>query len=113
MLPLVLLPTLQTPDLLALNLARLLDLLRHVAVAADALDLRHVAVARPQRGVVFEFLALAGGLDPRARRGVRAPQSDVAVVGSGQDVGVVRREAGREDALHAFGVVDVAAVAFV
>ncbi len=64
-------------------------------------------------GVIFQFLALAGGFDAPARRGAGAPEADVAVVGAREEVSVVRGEAGGPDALHAFGVVDVLGVAAV
>ena len=113
MLALVLLPALDRLDLLALDLAGLLDLLRHVSVPADATDLGHVLVALLEGLVVFLLLALRGGFDARSGRGVGAPETHVAVVGAGEHVVVVGRPGAGEDALHALGVVDVAAVALV
>lgn len=111
MLPLVLPPSLDRTELLLLDLPRLHHLLRHAAMARNAADLRHVLVPCLQRLVVLEFLSLAGTLDAASLVGLRAPEANVAVVAAAEDVLRVRGECGGEDALHAFGVVDVAAVA--
>lgn len=113
MFPLVLLPALDSPDLFAFDLCGLLDLLGQAPVLVDAADLGHVLVALHQRPVVFELLALAGGFDALALRGAGAPEADVAVVAAAEDVVVVRGPGGGKDALHAFCVVDVSAVALV
>lgn len=99
----------------------------------DALDLRHVFIPLAERVVVFPVLALARAEDPGAVGGGGAPETEVAVVGAGEEVFCVGGEFGGEDAtgggglvwggycewggnwglpLHAFGVVDVAGVAF-
>lgn len=113
MFPFILPLALNRRHLLVLDRARLLHLLRHMAMSPDAANLRHVRIPVHELGVVFQFLALAGGFDAPACRGVGAPEADVAVVGAREEVVVVRGEAGGPDALHAFGVVDVLGVAAV
>jgi len=78
-LPLVLVAPLDGRQLLALDLARLLDDLGQVPVAPDALDLGHVRVPLHQGVVVLERLPLLGRLDPAPLRRVGAPQPDVAL----------------------------------
>lgn len=78
----ILLLSLDALELVLLNLRRLLDHGGNVAMASDAANLGHVAVALDQGVVVLESLALAGGFDALALRGVGAPQPDVAVVGA-------------------------------
>ncbi len=81
---------------------------RHIPI--DALDLGHVLVAVDQRGLVVELLLLARVQHLQRLGGVGLPQPDVGVVAARQHeprVGAVRH---REDALHALGVVDLAAV---
>lgn len=70
-----------------------------------------MAIPLDQLGVILEFLALAEGFDAGAGGSVGAPEADVAVVGAGEEVFAVGCEEGGEDALHAFGVVDVLGVA--
>ena len=78
-LPLVLFPPLDGGQLLALDLASLLDHLGLMPVPADAPDLGHVRVPLHQRAVVLERLPLLGRLDPAPFRGVGAPEADVAL----------------------------------
>jgi len=58
-----------------------------------------VLVALLERSVVLEFLALARCLDALSGRCVSSPEPDVAVVGAGEDVGVVGGPGAGEDAL--------------
>lgn len=111
MLPLILLPSLDRAQLLLLDLPRLHHLLRHAAMARNAADLRHMLIPCLQRIVVLELLPLAGALNAAPFVALRTPEADVAVVAAAEDVLRVRGEGGGEDALHAFGVVDIAAVA--
>lgn len=78
-LPLVLFSPLDGRQLLALDLARLLDHLGQVPVAADAADLGQVRVPVHQRAVVFERLPLLGRLDTASFGRVRAPQPDITL----------------------------------
>ncbi len=78
-LPLVLFPPLDGGQLLALDLAGLLDHLGLVPVPADAPDLGHVRVPFHQRAVVLERLPFLGRLDPTTFRRVGAPEADVAL----------------------------------
>ena len=79
MLALVLLAPLDGRQLVALDLARLLDNLGHVAVAPYAFDLGEVRVTLCERLVVLESLSLPRRLDGASLRGVGAPEADVAL----------------------------------
>lgn len=107
----VLLTPLDTLELLTLDLGSLLHNLGYVAMPLDAADLGHVPVALRQGLVVLEGLAVAGGLDAFSLRGIRPPDSDVAVVGPRQDILGVGGPFDREHALHTLGVVHVSRVA--
>jgi len=80
-------------------------------MSRNALDLWHMLVPLAQSGIIFQLLPLSRRLDARSLRRARAPESNVAIVGAGENVGVVRGPAGAEDALHALGVINIAAVA--
>lgn len=103
----VLLSALDGRNLLLLDLGRLLDLLRQVTVPGDALDLGHVLVALLERGVVLHLGTFLCTADMGTLGSLRAPETDVAVVGAGKDVAGVGGEADGEDTLHALGVVDI------
>lgn len=79
---LILLTSLDTLDLLSLDLTRLLEHLGHVAVTVDAADLGHVLVPLDQGVVVLEGLSLSGRLDTLSARGVGTPEANVAVIGT-------------------------------
>lgn len=80
-------------------------------MSRNALDLWHVLVPLAQSGIIFQLLPLSRRLDARSLRRVRAPEPNVAIVGAGENVSVVRSPAGAEDALHALGVINITAVA--
>ena len=73
-------------------------------------NLRHMAISRLQRIVVLQFLPLSRALDPASFVRLCAPQSNVAVVAAAEDVLRVGGECCREDALHAFRMIDIPAV---
>lgn len=79
MLALVLLAALDGRQLLALDLAGLLDHLGKVPVPPDAPDLGQVREALDQRVVVLKRLPLLGRLDAAALRRLGAPEADVAL----------------------------------
>lgn len=82
-----------------------------MTMSLDPPNLRHMLIPLLNRLIILELLALTRGLDALALRSVGAPEADVAVVGAGEEVVGVGGPAAGEDALHAFGVVDVAGVA--
>ena len=70
MLPFVFYPLLDGSKLLSLDLSSLLDLLRHMPVPLDPLDLRHMAVPLLERIVVLHTLSLSRRLDALPLRGI-------------------------------------------
>lgn len=96
----VLLASLDRHQLLPLDLARLLDRLRHVTLASDSADFRHVRVSLDQGLVVLELGPLTSALYTAAVGCVCAPKSDVAIVGAGQDVLVIGGKLGGEDTVE-------------
>ena len=77
----------------------------------NPLDLRHMLIPLLQRLVILQLLPLARALHTLPLRRPRAPEPDIAIVGTRHDVIVVGGEGGGEDALHALGGVDVARMA--
>lgn len=100
MLPDVLLSSLESGQFFSLDLASLLNGLRQMSVTSYTSDLRHVRVSLDQSLVVFKLLSLAGALDRAPVRGIGTPDSDVAVVRTGEDVLVIRRPFGRENSIR-------------
>ena len=76
-------------------------------------DLRHMRISIHKFGVIFQFLALSERFDTAAGRSVGAPQPDVAIVGAGEYVFVIRGEYGGEDALHTFGMIYILGMSLV
>lgn len=91
-LPFVLLSFLNRLDLLTFDLPCFLHNLRDMSVAFDAFNFRHVCVALSERFVVLKGLTLLGGFYTFAFRGLRAPETDVAVVGAGDCEMLEKRE---------------------
>lgn len=58
-----------------------------------------MSVALLQGIGILQGLSLLSGLDTSARRGVCAPEADIAVVGAGEDVVVVWCEVCSEDSV--------------
>lgn len=80
MLPDVLLAPLDSVQLFSLDLARLLDALRHMALALDPSDLRHVRIPLDKRLIIFQLRSLTGTLDSAAIGCVRTPESDITII---------------------------------
>jgi hypothetical protein len=80
-------------------------------VPDNPLDLWQVLVPLHQSLLVRLLVLLPRQRHPQLLGSFRLPHAHVHVVRPREDVGAVPRELHREDALHAFGVVDVAAVA--
>lgn len=85
-LPFVLLSPLDRRQFLSLDLAGLLDDLGNMTMSLDASNLGHVAVPLDQRFVVFEGLTLLGRFDAASLGRIGSPETNVAVVGSAQEV---------------------------
>lgn len=52
-----------------------------------------------QRLVIFESLSLLGALDPTSTIRDGAPESDIAIIGTGKDVLIIRGEFRGEDSV--------------
>lgn len=96
-LPNIVFTSLNRRQLISLDLSSLLNSLRHMALAFDSPDLGHVGVSVDQGLVVLQLRALTSALDSAAVGSVGTPKSDVAIVGTGEDVLVVGGKLGRED----------------
>jgi hypothetical protein len=80
--PLVLLPALDSRQLLSLDALCLLDNCRQVSVVFDPADLGHVREALDQGFVVLQSRPLPGALHPAASRCLRPPQPHCICVSS-------------------------------
>lgn len=111
MFPFILFPPLDRPQFFALDLTRFLDSLRNMSMSRNPPEFWHMRVPLLERVIIFQLLPLRERLHALASRSDGAPEANVAIVRSTQDVIVVCAPSAGEDALHSFGMVDVARMA--
>lgn len=98
--PNVILTPLDGSQFFPLDLRRLLNGLRHMTLALDSPDLRHMRVSVDQGLVVLQLRALASTLDPAAIRSISTPETNIAIVRAGEDVFVIGGEFSRENTVE-------------
>lgn len=98
--PNVILTPLDGSQFFPLDLRRLLNGLRHMTLALDSPDLRHMRVSVDQGLVVLQLRALASTLDPAAIRSISTPETNIAIVRAREDVFVIGGEFSRENTVE-------------